>query len=659
MNWTMLCGDARTVLETLPAESVNCVVTSPPYWGLRDYGTARWDGGDPACSHTSVRREGGNNDSFAESKQATSGGSSRDRVGGDCRLCGARRIDSQIGLESSPDAYVSALVEVFRCVRRVLRDDGVVWLNLGDSYMGGGGGNYGSGLSVGQGPKHTDFTSGKQRRVIGFKAKDLVGVPWRVAFALQADGWVIRSDVVWSKANPMPESVTDRPTKSHEMVFLLSKAKWTGPERGRFADMTDGDARWMALFIDTEGNIAVKRVERNGRKWYGAQLAIASTNRTLIDTARRILGAGAVLERAGQNAPMFYLQLANRQAAALLHRIYPFLIVKRRQARIAMHLQTLLRYRGGREADRRRTPAEVDVLESLWLRNKACNHFAEPDLADVPEPKYGRWDSQPYTYDADAIREPLSAATVERVSYGWATESLNVSGSLGRGETVKTAMPVMGSRFAPENGANARTVWQIPTEASPFEHFAVMPKALARKCILAGCPPARKSCDCDELIYTPTGSVESDDPSLVTGRAGMNRPRGAREGTRPITRREQRLYAEQIAQSSHREEMRDEAGTAFGHYVRKDSSGARPVPGELLESWIGRGWLNRVVGRCGCPYGPTGVVLDPFAGVATTGVVALEEGRSFIGVELSPKYHAMARERLANVAPLLATEVPA
>ncbi|HQP71125.1 MAG TPA: site-specific DNA-methyltransferase [Methanoculleus sp.] len=161
MKHTILNGDVIACLRSLPDACVQCVVTSPPYWGLRDYG-----------------------------------------------------VEGQIGLEPTPDEYVEKMVEVFREVRRVLRDDGVLWLNLGDSYNGRGGAG---GLKAGQ-PEYPG------RRISALKPKDLVGIPWRVAFALQADGWYLRSDIIWSKPNPIPESVTDRPTKSHEYIFLLSKS---------------------------------------------------------------------------------------------------------------------------------------------------------------------------------------------------------------------------------------------------------------------------------------------------------------------------------------------------------------------------------------------------------------------------------------------------
>jgi DNA modification methylase len=164
----ILCGDALTVLRTLPPGSVQCCVTSPPYWGLRDYG-----------------------------------------------------VEGQLGLERTPNEYVAKLVEVFGEVRRVLAGDGTLWVNLGDSYARMQEGN------VPQTKNHECIPPVMTGRVknAGLKPKDLVGIPWRVAFALQADGWYLRSDVIWAKPNPMPESVTDRPTKAHEYLFLLAKAE--------------------------------------------------------------------------------------------------------------------------------------------------------------------------------------------------------------------------------------------------------------------------------------------------------------------------------------------------------------------------------------------------------------------------------------------------
>ena len=224
MEARILIGDARKRLAELPAGSVRTCITSPPYFGLRDYGTASWDGGDPECPHTGKpmatkaninRNTGGGNDV----KNATALEFFRER----CERCGAMRIDSQMGLEETPDAYVAEMVLLFREVWRVLADDGTLWLNLGDSYSGSGKGPAGN-LGAKHDERNMEHTKASGNVPIGLKPKDLIGIPWRVAFALQADGWYLRQDIIWAKPNPMPESVTDRCTKSHEYVFLLSKS---------------------------------------------------------------------------------------------------------------------------------------------------------------------------------------------------------------------------------------------------------------------------------------------------------------------------------------------------------------------------------------------------------------------------------------------------
>ena len=173
MSIKVINGNCLEMLDQLPEQSVNTCVTSPPYWGLRDYGES-----------------------------------------------------DQLGLEETPEEYVENMVAVFREVKRVLRDDGTVWLNLGDSYAGPKGNNRGEGAGGGQGRgKLLGFDNIKTKVPNGLKQKDLVGIPWMVAFALRADGWYLRQDIIWHKPNPMPESVTDRCTKSHEYIFLLTKNK--------------------------------------------------------------------------------------------------------------------------------------------------------------------------------------------------------------------------------------------------------------------------------------------------------------------------------------------------------------------------------------------------------------------------------------------------
>jgi DNA modification methylase len=203
----MYLGDVRRMLGVLPAKSVHCIVTSPPYWGLRDYGTAVWQGGKSDCDHDAGKLEKRTTDTYNNSGNYTRAYIDKiergmAHIGRVCQKCGARRIDQQIGSEPSPDCgnhgqaqcggcFVCTMVEVFRGVYRVLRDDGCLWLNLGDTYGDGG---------------------------------QLQGIPWRVALALQHDGWILRSDIPWVKRASMPESVTNRPAKALEYVFLLTKS---------------------------------------------------------------------------------------------------------------------------------------------------------------------------------------------------------------------------------------------------------------------------------------------------------------------------------------------------------------------------------------------------------------------------------------------------
>lgn len=306
-------GDSLEVLKTLEDESVHTCVTSPPYWMLRDYG-----------------------------------------------------VESQIGNESTPEAFVESLVSVFREVKRVLRKDGVLWLNIGDSYSGGKGGSQGKN---GQRADRKFSASVPPKRGNGLKPKDLVGIPWMLAFALRADGWYLRQDIIWAKPNVMPESVKDRCTRSHEHVFMLTK-------------------------------------------------------------------------------------------------------------------------------------------------------------------------SPTYFYNADAIREPLSQSSIDRVKYSWKSEKANAAGILSRTTMKGIDVEEMGERFANPKGANKRDVWFISTSGSDIAHVAMFPEKLIEPMILAGCPQG-------------------------------------------------------------------------------------------------------------------GVVLDPFFGSGTTGVVASKLGRQFIGIELNEEYVKIAQERIATVTPSL------
>lgn len=228
-------GNVLDVLAQMPSESVHCIVTSPPYWGLRAYGTEPqvWrNGSEPCDAHqwgelipargTSRWAHFEKDDGRTVKSDYTD--TTTTNHGDTCTRCGAWR--GELGLEPTPELFVEHIVAVMREARRVLRDDGTLWLNIGDSYANTKVGNTNEAPDKKPRPY---FESGthkmdfKKQLPPGLKPKDLVGIPWRVAFALQADGWYLRSDIIWHKPNPMPESVRDRPTKAHEYLFLLAK----------------------------------------------------------------------------------------------------------------------------------------------------------------------------------------------------------------------------------------------------------------------------------------------------------------------------------------------------------------------------------------------------------------------------------------------------
>lgn len=231
-KWGLHIGDCLEGMRLLPGNCVSCVVTSPPYFGLRDYGTGKWEGGSSECKHLK-------HDDLAGQFQASTGlvdigttqaeGAARAKYGyrKQCQKCGAVRVDQQIGLEETPSTFVAKLVEVFAEVRRVLHPSGTLWVNMGDSYAndtkwgGSGGGEDSKNYTSGRG----GCVGQKARRNTGLKPKDLMGIPWMLAFALRDSGWYLRSDIPWVKRSPMPESTADRPSKALEYVFLLSKSQ--------------------------------------------------------------------------------------------------------------------------------------------------------------------------------------------------------------------------------------------------------------------------------------------------------------------------------------------------------------------------------------------------------------------------------------------------
>jgi len=378
-------------------ESVQTVVTSPPYWGLRQYAGEQsfaW-GGDSEHAHEwgtpVVKRRGtGGEREYGSSDGGVGRGPAV--VLPESAFCACGAWHGALGLEPTPELYVAHMVEVFREVWRVLRPDGTLWLVIGDSYAGAT-----TGADRPPEPGHTRENNGrvktglegKHRRPSalgnGLKPKDLIGIPWRVAFALQADGWWLRSDIVYSKPNPMPESVTDRPTKSHEYVFLLTKSGSTTTWRHR-------DRRWVRW---------PERSPEPDWRWY--------------DSANG-------------------------------------------------------------DAERDTEPPHWRTAVVVGDDGKKRARWSRRNL----------WRGFDYFYDAEAIREPVKESSLARISQNGGRPKLAAARARREAGHVRRRDTLRPDQLVPENGRNARSVWEITTQAYRGAHFATFPEALVERCILVG-----------------------------------------------------------------------------------------------------------------------------------------------------------------------------
>lgn len=581
-------------LRRLPSGSVHTVVTSPPYWGLRDYGipASVW-GGAPDCVHDFVpvpkRHRGGppgDGDANVGRDRSAQAATADILPGEFCASCDAWR--GCLGLEPSPALFVEHMVAVFDEVWRVLRADGTVWLNLGDSYAS---------TPTGSNSTTSRLEGGQATQIVGpnklagnLKAKDLVGIPWRVAFALQDYGWYLRQDIIWAKPNPMPESVRDRCTKAHEYLFHLAKS-----ERYYF------DAEAIAEPI-SEGS-AARVLQPNFDEQQGGPKDYGTTGVNPNRSARQAI----------ENFAQKIRRSGNKERKAALERGVPA--------------------GGGNQAGSVPWEGCTRNKRSVWT--VTTKPYKEAHFA---------------TFPPELVEPCIAAGTSERgccSSCGAPYERIVEDSP----EYAAFKLEQQARRGVSMRSSELETLGLTRGIGNPGVSPERITTGWAPGC---GCGTGLEPDD-REVINTPTGERAGEDPSLETGRAGMNRPRGENEGSRPITRYEQRRYAEQLKASPHRAHMRETAGEAFAHYERTDRSGARPIPGELLEHWIACGWLERV--ELPAPNPPPVVpctVLDPFGGSGTTGLVADRMQRHAVLIEINPAYVEMARTRLEGDAPLFA-----
>ena len=428
----VLEGDCLERLKELPEKSIHTCVTSPPYYALRDYGTGSWEGGDPNCEHEGVVL--GNNRNFVYREGRGSNNSALDS--GDCTKCGATKVDFQIGLEKTPEEFIQNLVLVFREVKRVLRDDGTLWVNIGDSYAGSGKGRNADGSHQEGGKQETNKGtiegSLNKTNAPNCKPKDLIGIPWMLAFALREDGWYLRQDIIWAKPNPMPESVKDRCTKNHEYLFLLTKSKH--------------------YYFDYEA--IQEPVADASRKNYqnGSRSNGVNHDRNDNDMSERM--KGVVFESRNKRSVWQNTKYESIQEEAT----YRQGMHKQRGENIVYFRPNLPKQKDF--VDFIRLNPKENLLD-LGIKQSTIDHWYRYDQSGFSYPGIEDWEIiYPYLVNDDKEQMNSLMTTLD-----WKYDDV--------GYTDKK---------------NKRSVWSITTKPFKGAHFAVFPPDLIEPCILAGCP---------------------------------------------------------------------------------------------------------------------------------------------------------------------------
>lgn len=625
MTVHILVGDALERLRRMPADSAHCCVTSPPYWNLRDYGVppSIW-GGDPDCVHqfgeaiTRSLRGGVGDKSTIDGDQSRSGSRMEQTDNGAFCRCGAWL--GCLGLEPTPELFVEHMVAIFREVRRVIRPDGTLWLNIGDCYAASGGpgiqGKHGS--CADRIACLNGIRENRRKTRPHCKPKDLVGIPWLLAFALRADGWYLRSEIFWHKPNPMPESVADRPTKSHEYVFLLAKSGRYFYDAEALAEpaATAGSPIKTADGWDTASGShgTIHRAGREkGRK--NGQVQAATRNRRSVWTI-------ATQPFSGWTRTDHWVRVALDAVSDGTRRIAsPDCLVHGR-------LDRLDGERAGDTASRsQHNDAHHEREQGIGRASSSTCHVpsSQESSSDSPDQTCGqpakRHSRQTRKTDlAPSTSSSCTASAQNASGIADIPESPGFSGSVERTPWSNTWPDELDDHLWEQTPYHTVSSSSLPISlectctfyhkvTKETSHFATFPPRLAETCILAGTSEA----GCCAACGTPW--------ERVTARTYANPGNRRTNGPRSAARKHL------------------EHGSA-GYGVRLEKRVATT------------GW--RAGCRCDAGEPIPCTVLDPFGGAGTTGLVADRLGRDAVLVELSPDYAAMARRRIERDANLFA-----
>lgn len=693
-DWlTIWNGDCRAAMAQMPEQSVQTIITSPPFFGLRDYGNAQWGGGDPECDHltesqhqkqgaTSLRAGRTNVDEqrsdnlgratcgkcgavkveptiwggdpahehtwgpvVGEVRSSAQGGlaftgngapdtrlpglaASQPEVASQGNFCECGAWRGALGLEPTPELYVEHLVEVFRAARRVLRDDGILWLNLGDSYARS------QDTNVPQtknpkvpfpGERSMDWSAvagssdgkvgranrpGSRSKASGLKPKDLIGIPWLVAFALREDGWFLRQDIIWAKPNAMPESVEDRPTRSHEFIFMLAKGQW----KSTVIQLSDSDGQNGAFFQGLS-----REAGSPGHLDFGVRLAstILQFAETQNEQSLPSLDAEVGQESTDGNdgdlvARLPVVHRATELASLLVHSKISAEQFLGQLNGLGITLADDHHFRIGGAATFPLPPgvySDGDAAVAIDYPGEVCKFDFTHDKIVVSRPS-----TCSYYYDHIAVKEPASESTLKTVTarmksvvedreYQHDSETRMGKRSPNRVWSDEAAMQRL------LDGRNLRDVWSIPTAPYAGAHYAVFPPKLVEPMVKASTSEAGACPECGALFRRVTESV-----GVTTIKGG--RPHDPEYGRK--MHEDSDLTGEGIV------------GSGFG-IIERDTVGWKPT------------CAHEYVDPMPC------VVLDPFGGSGTVGVVAQQFGRRAVLVDLNPDYIEQQMRRNANV----------
>ena len=430
MSISFLQGNVFEKIMDIDDNSIDCVVTSPPYWGLRDYGTSQWKGGDLKCSHSYGRNTRGGLTQFQKNNKGSFGDEAI-KTGEYCKLCGAKRIDKQLGLEPTYQEHIENIVELFRAMKPKLKDSATIWLNYGDSYAATVNGRSAE-KTKDIGNDDRSFVNKPFSTIQGsLKPKDLVMIPNRIAIALQDDGWWIRSEIIWHKPNPMPESTKDRPTQCHEKIWLITKSKKYYYDADAVREpCQDETVRRMTL-----GNKGKVGKNKNSTGWkqlnnyWGSEQSVKDANK-------------------GRNRRNVW-NVEEEQYRIISDKNRPEIIEYR-------DLPDHNKIREYLSASRTKNKITIDQIEKHF-GNQAGHHWFE---------KNG---SYPSKDDWLKLKKLLNFDD----TYDKQLTTINIKSGLKQNHPL---------------GKNKRNVWTITTKPCKEAHFATFPKDLIEPCIKAGCP---------------------------------------------------------------------------------------------------------------------------------------------------------------------------